>query len=87
MSDSTDMSACPRGESHDFDKFGCWLCDGDRRRRLIPAELAAAYRLGRLRAVAELVRAHPEDYPRLARYIEPGGEFNPYARRRQQPTS
>lgn len=80
------MSACSRGEDHRFGNAGpraCWLCEGSSTRRLIPTELAAAYRLGRLRAVAELVLAHPEDYPRLAQYIQPGGEFDPYAMMRQ----
>lgn len=72
---ATDTAECPR--DHVGDGYHrpnvCWLCGRGQRPlgvtpiRPVPAELAAAYRIGGEPAVHDLVRAHPEDYPRLAK--------------------
>lgn len=70
MIDPTDVAECParRGDKTVFaheNSAVCWLCHGGLNHNYVATEIAAAYRLGGIGAVAELAGEHPDDYPRL----------------------
>lgn len=65
-------AACPRVRDHGSSWGLCWLCGATHSSGQVldpgqvPAEIAAAWRLGLTDAVEELVAAHREDYQPLA---------------------
>lgn len=67
MTDSTPTALCPH--SHRFTQR-CFLCGGrSKKPQMVPAEIAAAYRLGGLSAVIEVIATNRSLYAKQIRWI------------------